>query len=54
MEDQLLGKYEVKSMPYSKKGEFNFCNIQSFEENDPQAIKNFAANVTVISGGDPN
>ena len=41
-------------MPYSKKGEFNFCNIQSFTESDKDAIKNFAANVTVKSGGDPN
>ena len=51
MEEQLMGSFEDKKMPYSKKGEFNFCNLVSFSESDQESIKNFAANMTTTNGG---
>lgn len=46
-----MGSFEDKKMPYSKKGEFNFCNLLSFSESDQDSIKNFATNMTSTNGG---
>jgi hypothetical protein len=51
MQSQLLSTFEDKMMPYSKQGEFNFCNIQSWAESDPESIKNFVSNLTLNNGG---
>jgi hypothetical protein len=39
------------SLPYSEKGEFIFCNLQSWDKNDNDSLKTFAVDQTTIKGG---
>jgi len=38
-------------LPYSEKGEFIFCNLQSWDKNDNDSLKIFAVDQTTIKGG---
>lgn len=51
MSEQLLAKYEDKTLPYSQQGEFNFCNVDTWAATDKDAIKSYAQNKTQAEGG---
>lgn len=38
-------------LPYSEHGEFQFCNLNSWEKDDVESIKGFAVTQTEKQGG---